>query len=214
MVGRVAGRAAPAGSAFAQVPVGVEGVLLDPGEDGGHGSPLPAVGEGPQIPTLFNTQTDLYFDPDTGRPSINPLAYSTAVESYEYSKQPMNNTSFESGAGLALAYGPVLNPQQLGGDDGLALLVDRIQTFAIESNAGGPTGRELRRLAGTRRQSAQHPRLARFLAGRSPSSRASIPTIAPSTNGNKLFCSFTAGYAGSGAGAQVIGDYECVVQLD
>jgi hypothetical protein len=156
----------------------------------------------------FNTQTDLYFDPDTGRPSINPLAYSTAVESYEYSKQPMNNTSFESGAGLSLAYGPVLNPQQLSGDDGLALLVNRIQTFAAESNAGGAPG-------------------ANFVVSPAPDDNPLNilgwpgywpafaefshfdPTIAPSTNGNKLFCSFTAGYAGSGAGAQVIGDYEC-----
>ncbi len=156
----------------------------------------------------FNTQTDLYFDPVTGRPSIDPLAYSTAVESYEYSKQPMNNTSFESGAGLALAYGPVLNPQQLTGDAGLALLVNRIQTFAIESNAGGPPG-------------------ANFVVSPAPAANplnilgwpgywpafaefsSFDPTIAPSTNGNVLFCSFTAGYAGSGAGAQVIGDYEC-----
>jgi len=156
----------------------------------------------------FNTQTDLYVDPDTGRSSIDPLAYSTAIESYEYSKQPMNNTSFESGAGLALAYGPLLNPQQLTGDDGLALLVNRIQQFATTSSAGGPPG-------------------ANFVVSPAPDANplnilgwpgywpsfaefASFdPTIAPSTNGNKLFCSFTAGYAGSGAGAQVIGDYEC-----
>ena len=36
--------------------------------------------------------------------------FSTAVESYEYSKQPMNNVSFESGAGPSLAYGAVMNP--------------------------------------------------------------------------------------------------------
>ena len=58
----------------------------------------------------FNRTPDLYFDPDTGRASVDTLGYSTAIESYEYSKQPMNNTSFESGAGLALQYGPLLNP--------------------------------------------------------------------------------------------------------
>src|SRR5580658_6449135 len=60
---------------------------------------------------------DIYHDPalnngvaggKVGRTDI--AGYSTAVESYEYSKQPMNNIAFESGAGTALSFGPVLNP--------------------------------------------------------------------------------------------------------
>src|SRR3954467_14426956 len=44
----------------------------------------------------FNTTSDLYTDPATGNTIVDPLSYSMAIESYEYSKQPMNNTSFES----------------------------------------------------------------------------------------------------------------------
>src|SRR5207245_11208939 len=68
----------------------------------------------------------------------DPLGYAMAIESYEYSKQPMNNLSFESGAGLSLQFGPVLNPQQLTGDPAVALLTNRFQLFAAESNSGGP----------------------------------------------------------------------------
>ena len=84
--------------------------------------------------------TDQYqATPDAGRVT-DPLGYALAVESYEYSKQPMNNLSFESGAGLALFFGPVLNPGQLSGDAGYALLLNRFQQFAVETDAGGPGG--------------------------------------------------------------------------
>jgi hypothetical protein len=156
----------------------------------------------------FNRTTDLYFDPDTGRASVDPLGYSTAIESYEYSKQPMNNTSFESGAGLSLQYGPLLNPTTAVGDDAVALLRDRIQTFALQSNAGGapgtnfvvspaPTDNPLNVYGWP----GYWPAFAEFARFDS--------SIEPATNGNRLFCSFTAGYAGSGNGAQLIGDYEC-----
>ncbi|HWE28347.1 MAG TPA: hypothetical protein VHB97_10115, partial [Polyangia bacterium] len=45
----------------------------------------------------YSTVPDLYLDPKTNVVTVDPLSYSMAVESYEYSKQPMNNTSFESG---------------------------------------------------------------------------------------------------------------------
>ena len=52
---------------------------------------------------------------------------------------------------------------------------DRMQHFALASRAsGGRPGQQLRRLAAARRQSAQRLRLARLLAGRSPSSARSI----------------------------------------
>ncbi len=40
---------------------------------------------------------------------IDLPGFSTGVESYEYSKQPMNNIAFESGAGTSLVYGPLVN---------------------------------------------------------------------------------------------------------
>src|SRR4051812_31115981 len=88
----------------------------------------------------FNTTPDLYVDPASGQSVVDPMSYSLAVESYEYSKQPMNNTSFESGAGLSLQFAPLLNPTRKTGIDAIFLLRDRVQQYAIESSAGGPPG--------------------------------------------------------------------------
>ena len=96
--------------------------------------------------TGFNrtlTVTDQYLNPTTGQLTTDPLGYALAVESYEYSKQPMNNLSFESGAGLSLQFGPVLNPGQVTGNAAFALLLDRFQQFASESASGGPIGKNL-----------------------------------------------------------------------
>jgi hypothetical protein len=87
--------------------------------------------------------TDQYLNPATGIVTTDPLGYALAVESYEYSKQPMNNLSFESGAGLSLMFGPVLNPSQLTLDSGFNLLVNRFQLFATESASGGALGSNL-----------------------------------------------------------------------
>ncbi len=69
-------------------------------------------------------QASLYTGPD-GRGArserIDLAGYSTAVESYEYSKQPMNNVAFESGAGTSLLFGPVLNPRGATGTAALAV---------------------------------------------------------------------------------------------
>ena len=47
--------------------------------------------------------TDIYLDPSSGAFWIDLTGFSTAVESYEYSKQPMNMLAFEAGAGTPLA---------------------------------------------------------------------------------------------------------------
>src|SRR5580658_2938489 len=84
---------------------------------------------------------DIYHDPDlnngvaggkVGRTDI--AGYSTAVESYEYSKQPMNNIAFESGAGTALTFGPVLNANGVVGADALQGLRAWEQRLAVEAN--------------------------------------------------------------------------------
>ncbi len=90
-----------------------------------------------------DTVTDQYLNPATGQLTTDPLGYALAVESYEYSKQPMNNLSFESGAGLSLQFGPVLNPGQVTGNAAYNLLVNRFQQFATESFSGGPVGKNL-----------------------------------------------------------------------
>lgn len=89
--------------------------------------------------------TDQYFDPALNNPAVtmtpipspDPLGFSTAVESYEYSKQPMNNIAFESGAGTSLLFGPVLNPAGLNGAAARENLRLWMQSLASESDALG-----------------------------------------------------------------------------
>ncbi len=81
--------------------------------------------------------TDLYNDPALGVFWIDVPGFSTGVESYEYSKQPMNNLAFESGAGTALAYAPLVDVDGATGSAATAHLVDLVQHFAAASNAAG-----------------------------------------------------------------------------
>ena len=69
---------------------------------------------------------------------IDLPGYSSAVESYEYSKQPMNNIAFESGAGTSLLFGPVLNPTGATGPDALQLAQTWFAQMGVESNARQP----------------------------------------------------------------------------
>jgi hypothetical protein len=155
----------------------------------------------------FSTTPNLYTDPSTGQTIVDPLGYSMAIESYEYSKQPMNNTSFESGAGLSLAFGPALNPSNLTGFDSFTLLHDRLQKFALASSSGGPAGTN-------------------WVVSPSPSDNplnvygwpgffpvfaeftSFQPDVAPSSGATRG-CSFAGGYAAAAMGVQVVGDYEC-----
>src|SRR5580704_17566595 len=84
----------------------------------------------------------LYHDPTlNGGVAGGPAArddlpgFSSGVESYEYSKQPMNNIAFESGAGTALAFGPVLNAKGATGAAALQGLRDWVQHLGTGSNA-------------------------------------------------------------------------------
>ncbi|HXT95786.1 MAG TPA: hypothetical protein VN853_05775, partial [Polyangia bacterium] len=83
-------------------------------------------------------QASLYTDPSSadGTSVIDLPGYASAVESYEYSKQPMNNIAFESGAGTSLLFGPVLNPTGATGTDALALAQSWFQHMAGASFAG------------------------------------------------------------------------------
>ena len=82
----------------------------------------------------------LYVDPaaaDAGAGVIDLAGYSSGIESYEYSKQPMNNIAFESGAGTSLLFGPVLNPAGATGTAALTLAQTWFVHMASQSNAGG-----------------------------------------------------------------------------
>jgi hypothetical protein len=70
---------------------------------------------------------DIYFDATQGGFWIDLAGFSTAVESYEYSKQPMNGLAFEYAAGTALAHAPLVANN----------LVPMLQHFAAASNATG-----------------------------------------------------------------------------
>lgn len=84
-----------------------------------------------------------YFDPalnggvagggNVGRTDI--AGFASAVESYEYSKQAMNNIAFESGAGTSLAFGRVLNPNGLSNTDAQAALRAWVQHLAAQADA-------------------------------------------------------------------------------
>jgi hypothetical protein len=83
--------------------------------------------------------TNIYFDPTLPSPanlggSVDLVGFSTAVESYEYSKQPLNNVGLESGAGLSSAFGPVTNPGHATGASALSALRSLVQSFGAGSN--------------------------------------------------------------------------------
>lgn len=80
---------------------------------------------------------DVYQDTTLGRLWVDIPGFSSGIESYEYSKQPMNNLAFESGAGTSLAYGPLINPDGAVGAAARALLADAVQRFGTGSHASG-----------------------------------------------------------------------------
>ena len=65
------------------------------------------------------------------------MGFSTGVESYEYSKQPMNELAFEAGAGTSLAYAPLVDIDGAIGVAATAHLTTFIQHAAVGSNASG-----------------------------------------------------------------------------
>lgn len=79
---------------------------------------------------------DLYFD-DGGGSTIDLPGFSAAIESYEYSKQPMNGLAFEWGAGTSLVHGPVVDAAGLSGAQATAQLAALVQKLAAGSHALG-----------------------------------------------------------------------------
>jgi hypothetical protein len=89
--------------------------------------------------------SNLYFtdDPALNPPGTAPTGlqgvvdvpgFSSGVESYEYSKQPMNNVNLESGAGTSLLFGPLVNPDGQTGSQALAAERAWVQTLGAASN--------------------------------------------------------------------------------
>lgn len=152
-------------------------------------------------------QPDRYTDPGTKAVTTDLVGYSSAVESYEYSKVMMNFLAFESGAGLSLQAGPLVNPMAVTGLGALQRLRDRVQSLALASHAGvdekgpwvsvpPPPDNPLNRLGFP----GLFPVLAEFARIDS--------TIAPSGNVRRG-CSLSAGYGAMAGSAVAVGDYEC-----
>ncbi len=91
----------------------------------------------PGSPCSPSVYQDPALEADDGGPteSIDLAGYSSAIESYEYSKQPMNGIAFESGAGTSLLFGPVLNPTGATGAAALQLAQNWFLHMAGASNA-------------------------------------------------------------------------------
>jgi hypothetical protein len=164
--------------------------------------------------------TDIYFDtsPTSAGPWIDLPGFSTGVESYEYSKQPMNNLEFESGAGTSLLFGPLVNPGGATGSAAVQLMAAEIQHFAAgahttgrfvfapgtfpANNASGtinPTG------AGS---AAENPLGWPGIWPTNHVFRSFDPTIAP-TSDIALACAITSDDDPGASGALGCADYEC-----
>ncbi len=85
----------------------------------------------------FALPVDLYLDLGLNERWIDLPGFSTGIESYEYSKQPMNNLAFEAGAGTSLGYAPLVNPDHATGVAATAHVIALVQHFAAQSNAFG-----------------------------------------------------------------------------
>jgi hypothetical protein len=85
----------------------------------------------------FLIPTDLYYDMSLQVRWIDLAGFSTGVESYEYSKQPMNGLGLEFGAGTSLAHAPLVNPSHVTGTAATALLTSTVQHFGAAANAMG-----------------------------------------------------------------------------
>ena len=131
-----------------------------------------------------------------------------AIESYEYSKQPMNNTSFESGAGLSLQFGPLLNPTQADRRRGLRPPARSAADFAAASGAGGPRRHQLV----VSPAPTDNPLNVYGWPGFWPvfaEFQSFDPDIAPSAGATRGCSLRSAATRRRSLGAQSVGDYEC-----
>ncbi len=171
--------------------------------------------------------SDIYFDtsPNAQGPWIDLPGFSTGVESYEYSKQSMNFTAFESGAGTSMVYGPLVNATAQHGSAATALLAARVQHFAAGSSAAGlfvfPAGTYPNNagiLVGIRGPGNANP-FGAGVAANNPLGWPGIwptthvfdsfdPAIAPAGDG-KLLCAISSDDDPGTTGALVSSDYEC-----
>src|SRR6185312_13112714 len=170
---------------------------------------------------------NLYFDPSPNAqaPWIDLPGFSSAVESYEYSKQAMYDVAFESGAGTSLVYGPLVNASGASGAQATSNLASRVGHFAVGSNAFGsfvfPAGTfpaNPNMLLGLRASGDANP----FGKGTGAENPLGWPGIWPTTHlfrsfdpavdpsGNfDLYCAISSDDDPGTSGALECADYEC-----
>jgi hypothetical protein len=85
-------------------------------------------------PSVYVDPMERAVDGGAPEPVIDLAGFSSGIESYEYSKQPMNNVAFESGAGTSLLFGPLSNPDGVTGAAALKLAQAFIGHVADETN--------------------------------------------------------------------------------
>ncbi|MBL8680549.1 MAG: hypothetical protein JNK05_15335 [Myxococcales bacterium] len=166
-------------------------------------------------------EPDRYEDDSGAR--TDPTGYAAAVESYEYSRQPMNNVAFESGAGLSLVFSPTLARLRSADDGSLARPALRGQS-AIDAMRALVTSAALATHAGTRVQADARPQgfVTVPVPEDNPLNRLGFgglwatsvpfvgfdPTIRPSNNIARG-CTIEGGYGASAGQSVLVGDYEC-----
>jgi hypothetical protein len=84
-------------------------------------------------PSVYADPEAPLVDGGAPEPVIDLAGFSSGIESYEYSKQPMNDIAFESGAGTSLLFGPVSNPERATGAAALKLAQDFVGHVADET---------------------------------------------------------------------------------
>jgi hypothetical protein len=144
---------------------------------------------------------NIYFDVTSGSfgPRVDLVGFSSSVESYEYSKQPMNNLAFESGAGISLAYAALLDPTG-DGATGCANLRTAVQHLAGESNATARFVSATAMASNPLGWPGIWPTLEPF--------ESFDPTIA-TTNSVSEFCSITSDDDPGSTGTLISDNYEC-----
>lgn len=166
-------------------------------------------------------QTDEYTD--DGGTRVDTTGYAAAVESYEYSRQPMNNVAFESGAGLSLVFSRTLLQGRSGGDRALGGR-DLEGLDALDAMRALVSRSAIATRAGVRVAEGQPPRgfVTIPLPEDNPLNRVGFgglwatsvgyasfdPMIRPSNNVGRG-CTIEGGYGASAGQSVLVGDYEC-----
>jgi hypothetical protein len=166
-------------------------------------------------------ETDRY--ESDGGSRRDPTGYASAVESYEYSRQPMNNVAFESGAGISLVFSRTIARGRAGRDrafgerdlEGLDAL-DAMRALVSESAIATRAGVRVREGERPRgfvtiplpQDNPLNPVGFGGLWATSVGYAGFDPTIRPSNNVARG-CTIEGGYGASAGQSVLVGDYEC-----